>query len=75
MKVGDKVKISPTVTSCPWKGEPIGKVVSIDKDGTVAVEIESDDRLGHYCIIGSNAARTKNGWWFMPEELEVINAT
>ncbi len=71
LKVGDRVKITPTVTTCPWEGQLAGKILIIDNDGIAAVEMEGD-KLGHRCMVGGYGLKAENGWWFMREELELI---
>jgi len=72
LQVGDRVKISPIITSCPWMGKPTGKILFIDEYGTVAVEVEGE-KLGHSCsICSSGEVMADNGWWFEQKELELI---
>ena len=71
LQVGDRVKISPTVTACPWRGKLTGVILFSDDD-SVAVEVESDEKLGHGCVIGGYIGKAENGWWFMQNELELI---
>jgi len=71
-KVGDKVKIVPVKTVYS-PGEHTGTILHLDKDGTIAVDVD-DALCGHnFSVSDVDLHYTgKNGWWFMPEDLEVI---
>ena len=71
LQAGDPVKINPTVTFCPWKDKPTGKILRIDDDGTAAVEMDGE-KLGHRCLGGGYVGEAENGWWFEVAELELI---
>ena len=71
LRVGDRVKIRPDCTSCPWKVNPIGRILYLDDDGTAAVEMDGE-KLGHRCLGGGYVGEAENGWWFEVAELELI---
>lgn len=64
-KVGMKVK---ALTDEP--AGLIGEVKYVDIDDTIAVAFEGFD--GHRC---KGTLEENNGWWMLPEELEIISNT
>jgi len=73
-RIGDRVKINPSVTYTPWKGELTGVIAYLDADGTAAVEVESDEKLGHPCGLVVCNDPPENGWWFMLHELKLVGS-
>ena len=73
LKVGDKVKILPTILSSyddfPYVGK-IGRVCAIlDNDDPIAVEFSHPHNYLHSC---NGATESHSGWWCYREYLEFI---
>lgn len=72
-KVGDKVKILPTIRSdypsFPYVGV-VGRVcVVTDSDVSIGVEFSHPHNYLHDC---DGAAESHSGWWCLRKELEFI---
>lgn len=71
-KVGDKVKITPVKTDYPV-GKATGTILHMDKDGTIAVDVDGTSFGHNFALSDVDLHYTgERGWWFEPEDLEVI---
>ena len=73
LKVGDKVKILPTILTSypdfPYVGV-VGRVCAIDNNNnSIAVEFSTPCDYLHNC---DGAAESHSGWWCLRKELEFI---
>lgn len=73
LKLGDKVKILPTILKAypdfPYVGV-VGRVCAIDNNNnSIAVEFSHPHNYLHGC---NGAAESHSGWWCSRKELEFI---
>jgi len=74
---GTRVKVKAdvrTILPLEWRGKQLeGKVLYHDThDELVAVDIENAAQVGHQCASAPIKGFVANGWWFMENELEII---